>query len=718
MLNFWRNNKQITSLCLIFLVSFLGIFALFQPTQAIWNPVSAAIDQGLQKILKFVFSIVGVLLTITAQIFNWALTVTKFSSAPAVKVGWGVARDLVNISLVFILLVISFATILRVERYEMKALLPKLIGVAILVNFSLIACGAVIDASQILTHTFTERATGGDISLALSKGMSFEKNLEMAEGFWENIGAATEATENFLISLLGGTIVILVAAFAFGAGAVLLVIRMVVLWITIILVPFALLSTILPATRDSWTKWIQTFLKWTFFAPAYAFFVYLALIAVEKGVLSEQMLSSAQTFGQDKWTMAGFVNNFFQFDILITYIMVIGLLLGGLIAAQAMSIYGANNAMKVAKFVGGGVAGTANRWLARGAKFGKPGALSRWAEEKGLKRTAKILGTAGEIKRKAASYTSPGVWKKGWADRRKEAEAEAFRLTAPALQDKLTSVFSLGREKSDFFERAERREQIEEEKKIDTVDAQELVGGADRAYKAGDINKTAAYARRLAAQGDLNELLGEYGYEFSAEGMADFTEEKLKPLMGEQKSYRLMHDLNKSAELVGQWKGRVFKGEYNKETGKTKYVKVGTDKAIEEAYKAWSRMDPQGQCRFTHRTSIITEDAEGNDLGIKGHENWIKGLPAGHANRMPDEVIATLMLKHAQEVKSLNRDLYDTLSKTLETRTDDQIKQMREMVKPALKKDKKGEKIPSTTWAATRDNEGRVTETRIDDLNP
>src|SRR6185436_5859887 len=49
---------------------------------------------------------------------------------------------------------IAMATILRFKEYEAKALLVKLIIAALLVNFSLVICGLMIDASHMAMRQF------------------------------------------------------------------------------------------------------------------------------------------------------------------------------------------------------------------------------------------------------------------------------------------------------------------------------------------------------------------------------------------------------------------------------------------------------------------------------------------------------------------------------------------------------------------------------------
>jgi len=90
----------------------------------------------------------GLIIYLEAQIIDYLLSSNNFSfiNAPIVKIGWTLTRDLANMLFILILLIIAFATVLRMESYGMKRLLPKLIMVAILINFSLVFAGFVIVA--------------------------------------------------------------------------------------------------------------------------------------------------------------------------------------------------------------------------------------------------------------------------------------------------------------------------------------------------------------------------------------------------------------------------------------------------------------------------------------------------------------------------------------------------------------------------------------------
>jgi len=733
-----KYKKIVLSLLIISLISSLGIFILgVKQVEAgpfewmagviggfLGDIAGNAISFSFEAIIG-IFLYIGVIIQTITSVFFWfggmlleiAFGLEKFTDAGVVQMGWKITRDLSNMFFVLILLIIAFATVLRIETYGMKALLPKLIIIALLINFSLVLSGVIIDFSQVLTHFFYEQIEQGQgISARIAQVIKIQTVFDINQnvGFGEKLAVGAGGVLMVVSSIFLSIALIVCAGFALALGAFFLIVRLIAIWFLLILAPIAWFLGILPATAHLFKQWWSTFLKWVFFAPVYMFFVYLAIKAADGGAFTSIIKTEVETIV----TNAGFKDTLSAVmlstpQMLLQFVCVMGLLFGGLIAAQKMGIYGAQGAMSVAKWFGKGAAGFTNRWLAGGGKvserFGS-GLLTKGIRKIGWEKGARGLEAIGRAKQKAVPYVSPGVWKRAWAARREEAEREAFREPAPALQDKLTSAFSLGKEKSDYLERAKRRERIEERKKIDTTNSEELTNGFEKAKEAGLGSKTAAYAQALAEQGDLNDLLAQYDHDFNAEGISDFTEKQLVPLLGEQDAYRLSHDLNKSSEKVGQWQGRVFKAEYD--DGKITYHNLvkenpepsekdpemtkGAEMALKESYKAWSRMDPQERTRFTHRTGFISEDKEGRDMGVKGHEMWIRGIMPEHSKRMSDEVIGTLMLKHAKETKKENPALYKTLSGILESRTDEQITMMKEMVE--AKEERMAPGVEISSW--------------------
>jgi len=128
--------------------------------------------------------------------------------------------------------------------------------------------------------------------------------------------------------LVMGTIVM------FGFAGILFV-RYIALGILLILLPIAWLSYIFPGLKMAgghpFTLWWSTFIKWLLFAPISMFFFYLAVRSIGRGALT-----APGTFNllSDAGSAIG--------DMIIA----IGLMIGGMIVANRMGIYGASGVMK------------------------------------------------------------------------------------------------------------------------------------------------------------------------------------------------------------------------------------------------------------------------------------------------------------------------------------------------------------------------------------
>ncbi|MBZ9572914.1 hypothetical protein KJA17_01890, partial [Patescibacteria group bacterium] len=103
-------------------------------------------------------SVSGVFIGVCQSLLNWVMSPgfinVPFTNNSFVNAGWEIIRDLTNIAIVLGLVVIALATILRITTYHAKKTLPLLLIVALLVNFSPLICGIIIDGSNIVMSYF------------------------------------------------------------------------------------------------------------------------------------------------------------------------------------------------------------------------------------------------------------------------------------------------------------------------------------------------------------------------------------------------------------------------------------------------------------------------------------------------------------------------------------------------------------------------------------
>lgn len=352
-------NKTFISLTLILAISSLGIFfADTRVAQANW-----LVDVGFESIAWILLrvgaiaqSFASLFLTLAAMLLEIAFGLEKFTKAGVVQIGWKLTRDLVNMGFILILLVIAFATILRIQRYGAKDILWKLIAAALLINFSLVIAGAIIDFAQIVTHFFYDEIRGNaGIGTQIAKIMQLSKvyqingNANLPEKIAGGVGGLIMAG----FSIVLGTILILLAAFALAAGALFMLVRLVRLWILLIMAPIEWFSWILPNTQQRFDKWWTNFLTWTFFAPVYMFFIWLAVKAGEQGAFASMINSEIDSIVQ----ASGFFSTIGVFlvatpSFFLQFIVIVIILFMGIYYAKDLGAVGAKGAIDLAQNFG------------------------------------------------------------------------------------------------------------------------------------------------------------------------------------------------------------------------------------------------------------------------------------------------------------------------------------------------------------------------------
>ncbi|MEK7559717.1 MAG: hypothetical protein AAB522_00230 [Patescibacteria group bacterium] len=136
------------------------------------------------------------LLSLSYSLLNTAVNTAlnpHWFKIDAVTSAWQLVRDFVNIWFILIFLFIAIATILRLQNYQAKKLLPMLIGIALIVNFSMPITGVIIDVSNIIAFQFLgalcpEAKVNGSCDFA-----SNVENALDAKGFSATVDKAIEA---------------------------------------------------------------------------------------------------------------------------------------------------------------------------------------------------------------------------------------------------------------------------------------------------------------------------------------------------------------------------------------------------------------------------------------------------------------------------------------------------------------------------------------------
>ncbi len=448
---------------------FLGLTLPFQFAQAqggILGALMAIPINIISVLLQVLLAVSNLIVGLAGLILNWVLS-PYFMSLPytyggIVEIGWPIVRDFINMFFIIALVIIGLATALRIREYEAQKTLPVLIIIAILINFTPVICGAIVDGQNILMNFFLEEITGFQLM-----GNFFATQGTM---LWETLIHFFDI--RYATSLLAKTIGMIafdwMAAFIFLLYSLLFIARYVMIWVLVIVSPIAFFSRIFPSGQKylfksilGWDEWWKQFIEWSLIGIIGAFFIYLA----------EQLLIKAPAFipgippgGGWGWItipVVEFINNLLPYGVVLVFLLL------GFFTATSTSAMGANAIINFAK-TGGAAAG---RGAARVAKIGgaalatrylgKPaeriaGRLERvtapWAAEKGLKGVvSKALAPGAAITRYAGAQLrrAPAVLKErmaGWIGEQekgaagKSAETQAAEFNEAYVRATTTGI--------------------------------------------------------------------------------------------------------------------------------------------------------------------------------------------------------------------------------------------------------------------------------------
>lgn len=361
-----NKNKYLIFVCLLLL--FVGSFFIgdyvYAAEKGATNTLATFVANAVGSIFQFLIWILGGILYVLISILIWVAQYNDFINSEAVKNGWTITRDLANMFFIVILLIIAFATILRKEEYSYKKLLPKLLIMAVLINFSKTICGIFIDIAQVVMLTFVngfKEMGGANLTsmLGISETMKISSDTSITVGALSIVGTYVLA---FLYVLISVVVVLTMVA--------ILVMRMVMLWIYIVLSPLAYLLAAFPAGQKYSQQWWGEFSKNVVIGPVLAFFIWLSFVAIPVDTTGEKIMDTSGVTTRDKtYDPNAGLSQAGSPDSMLKFIISIGMLVGGLMVSQ--QIGGA----------AGGIAGRGMAQLQRGRAFATslPGRAGRAA---------------------------------------------------------------------------------------------------------------------------------------------------------------------------------------------------------------------------------------------------------------------------------------------------------------------------------------------------
>ncbi|MES2203112.1 MAG: hypothetical protein V4474_02220 [Patescibacteria group bacterium] len=242
--------------------------------------------------------------TVAAYLFDYAVQISLSSAAYAldfIAIGWGVVRDIANMSFLFILVYIAFKIMFQSETTGTIRMLTWVVVMALLVNFSFVLTRVAVDTGNILAVQFynaiqaplisqtaagalpqnqlsnaavTSGAVNGntkDLTAAIMNALNVQSltNTTNFQSFVQNQGNSP-----MFILIVLSVIYILTGIALYMVGASFLfvgikfILRVIGLWFLIIGAPIAFITAIFRG-KEGGSKWFNLWLKYLLKFSAY-----------------------------------------------------------------------------------------------------------------------------------------------------------------------------------------------------------------------------------------------------------------------------------------------------------------------------------------------------------------------------------------------------------------------------------------------------------------
>ncbi len=297
-------------------------------------------ERGLVWALGNFFSVIASI----ALWIIWALSrflepllgVGSFITNPMVRMGWPFVQGIANLGFLLAILFIAFATTLQLDSFSPQKTLPRLLVAALLINFSLILTGLLIDISRLAMAAMVTVLPGGtsinNLGFSLLEASDLVKINFNLQTFQAN-GYATFQGKTNAWSTVASIAQAMVLMWGLAAGFIILIFGLVARYIMLILLlivsPLAFLAIALPNTSGLAMKWWSSFIKYVLYGPI-AVFVLVLTVAASSALGNRNLLNQANT---------GFLEN------ILNLFLVIAMMIAAATAGNKLGIMGSGAAL-------------------------------------------------------------------------------------------------------------------------------------------------------------------------------------------------------------------------------------------------------------------------------------------------------------------------------------------------------------------------------------
>ena len=262
------------------------------PATTFWCVLMWLFTAFVKLLLMLAFAFFTIPLMIIAAFLSMAIHILSIGIVPLLSVPvldshivvemWRFVRDLSSMFFILFFVLIGLSTILKIRDYEFKKSLPLLIIMALLINFSLVFTGVIIDIGNILTGIFLVPVQGG--IMGFSSLLGAQNNI-LSQGLgqiWQTSWADPINSITVAVGLIAFSFSIagsyLIVALVFYTIIFIFIFRIAILWMLAILSPLAFISYIFDNTRKFiWNRWFSNLVKWSIVAVPILFFMFIGL---------------------------------------------------------------------------------------------------------------------------------------------------------------------------------------------------------------------------------------------------------------------------------------------------------------------------------------------------------------------------------------------------------------------------------------------------------
>ncbi len=369
-----RNKKSLYLSAVIFIAVFALSYFLpnvvfaqeAKPTDPNAYNASKTLAWLISYLVNLVVSVLGALITFLLYILVEIAKYNDFTNSAAIIYGWQVVIGICNMFFIVIMLVVAFSVILQIDGYDIKKMIPKLLVMAVLINFSKSICGLIIDAAQVVMLTFIHSVKGMGGSFVDLFGL---KNL----GTFSQNGSGLAAAGEMLTASALAVAFMLVALVVVVALLSILVMRIIMLWVYVVLSPLAFLLSTFPQGKSYANKWWSDFTENVLIGPILAFFLWLSFATLKNTTGSQLIGANSDNLTKNQPVS---LTAMFESDNLIKFVVSIGMLVGGLTITQGMAGQLGKFAGKAMSRVNSGQAWVKRNTIDRASDTVKAGAVA------------------------------------------------------------------------------------------------------------------------------------------------------------------------------------------------------------------------------------------------------------------------------------------------------------------------------------------------------